>query len=372
VRQALEMARAAGVPSLNINGTINQLEAELVDLVESMAIATNRRVKWVGGRISRAPNSERMATSRLGRRRNPKKRGSNRFSILSSAPSKQGSAYILHEPDALAHAHRLQDGILLHTQQKWCYAGTVAAADMDESLERVVSSSYVILLQTHSVLKHAWPLLAVYQAALADVPIVCVLVAGGGYDFSTVEHHLKHLNKKIDADSLEQMSSVLSEWSPPRDVGDLRTRLFNLIPPLISVVYDPSGTPNQFAATIRDIHDKQDLMQLRHRRRSTSTDHEDKLRRRGSHLVGLGPGPGQVELAKTVSGRQGSKLARSPTVELEKAETCRRASHLPGLIARQTTHLGLARRPSKAIEPTLSPVTLGAIGRTASEEALSA
>jgi hypothetical protein len=48
---ALEQGRAmaARMPHLNINGTSNQLEASLVDLVEALAASTRRTCKWQGG-----------------------------------------------------------------------------------------------------------------------------------------------------------------------------------------------------------------------------------------------------------------------------------------------------------------------------------
>jgi hypothetical protein len=121
---------------------------------------------------------------------------------------------------------------------------------MHKCLECLASSTYVILLQTASVLMHPWPLLATYRASLAEVPLVCVAVAESGYDFGFVEHHLERLNERLGAAALEQMSMVLSEWTPPKTVSALQSKLFNVIPQIISVEYHPSGTRNELAATI--------------------------------------------------------------------------------------------------------------------------
>jgi hypothetical protein len=234
---------------------VNQLEAELVDLVESMAAVTKRTLKWSGGRVS----SRSMGKTSITSKRTPGQ-----------------SVYIIHEPDAHAHALRLRDAILLQTDKKdkkQCYIDIATSTEgMEVCLKRVASSGYVILLQTSAVLKHPWPLLAAYHADLASVPLVCVSVSAGGYEFGAVKHHRMHLSEQIDPAALEQMASVLSGWTPPRTVAELQSKLYKLIPHIISVVYHPYGSDNEFAATIRDIHDKQSLLQVRFRRRSTSSD----------------------------------------------------------------------------------------------------
>jgi hypothetical protein len=229
-----------------------------VDLVESMAAATKRSVKWSGGRISHGHNGGTCTTKQSTFRSRLKTRG-----LHSNSAGKQGSVYILHNPDALAHTLRLREAIV--TEGKRCYVGgnSTSAEDMKVCFEHVAGSDYVILLQTSTVLMHPWPLLATYHASLAGVPLVCVAVAEGGYEFGAMEHHLKHLSERLDQAALQQMASVLAGWTPPRTVTNLQSKLFSLIPQIISVVYHPSGTNNEIAATIRDIHDKQSLLQER-------------------------------------------------------------------------------------------------------------
>jgi hypothetical protein len=370
--------------------TANALEAELVDLVESMATATNRRLKWVGGRVRRLSKlprlSEEMSNSRFYRRimsngkvlkkkkpsssggwysrwfdssvtclatitpstsrRIPsaklpgflertlssqnfssrgecssrdKKRlsldrppsssrlpsfGRPSFNSISSFKNRRGttnplrpaptsvmggnhdSIYIIHHPDAIVHARKLQEGIVTQTQTKQCYVGTATGdEDMELKLERVASSAHVILLQTSMVLLHPWPLLAAFHAAVVGVPLACVSVADSGYDFDSVEYHLRHLDERLDAAELEHMSSVLSQWRPPRTIAALQSKLHSFIPPIISVVYNPDGTRNEFAATISDIQDKQRMMKTRSRARSYTFDDEEKMRRRSADAM---------------------------------------------------------------------------------------
>jgi hypothetical protein len=301
---AFSDSHAAKFAGVWIRRTANQLEAELVDLVESMAAATKRNVKWVGGRIAQGPTNDsldriserkpsRLSCTGLAPRR---VRCSGTASPAASGDTQSGVC-IVHEPDAHEHALRLQEGILRLTQTKQCYIGGPASnEDMQGCFERIARSSCAILVQTRSVLMHPWPLLATYYAALAEVPLICVVVDEGGYDFGRVEHHLGHLNERLDAAALEQMSSVMSGWTPKRTVAELQSKLFNFIPQIISVTYNPSGTRNKFAATISDINDKQGMMRSRFRRRIVSTEEQERFQRHQAQRP-----PGTIRLRSTKS-----------------------------------------------------------------------
>jgi len=208
--------------------------------------------------------------------------------VKNSIGSKQTSVYILHEPDATFLATRLRAGILAHTEATLCYLGIPTSdEEMAARLGRIPKVTYLIFLQTRNVLMHEWPLLAAYGAALAEAPMVCVAVDEGGYDFESIEHHLKHLNEELDDATVEHIHTVLSGWTPSRTFHSLQSKLFNVIPQIISVMFNPSGTDNEFVATITDIDDKQDLMQTRYRRRSNSFEDGERLRRRASRLSKL-------------------------------------------------------------------------------------
>jgi hypothetical protein len=116
--------------------------------------------------------------------------------------------------------------------------------EMVRRLETLVSSSpFVLLLQTRCVLSQPWALLTAYCAALTRTPITCVLVNNSGYDFGDATKHLEHLSERLEAASLEQLTNVLSQLSPPRTVTDLQEMLTSRIPHIISV--DPAGSDNE-------------------------------------------------------------------------------------------------------------------------------
>jgi hypothetical protein len=250
-------AHARRVPHLNINGTSNQLEAELIDLVECLAAATGRTCEWKGGlRLADALQQEHSLDSLSSPRR------FCRGLVHACSPRSAGShVAILHEPDAAADAARLQDGMQRTIGQRCDGSIPTTVEAMVHRLEKQVASSpYVLLLQTRGVLYQPWALLAAYRAALAGKSMACVVVSGSGYDFGGAKHHLETLSERLDAASLEQIVNVLSQFSPPRHLPALQRTLATLIPHIISVVYHPQGSDNELAATVHDIRDKQSLL----------------------------------------------------------------------------------------------------------------
>jgi hypothetical protein len=284
---ALEQGRAmsAQVPHLNINGTSNQLEAELVDLVECLAAATGRTCRWYGGSLmaqNQQPPSPRFGSRAVSE-------GLTYMVHRSSSSSKlvANNVTILHEPAAAAHAARLQQGMERTLGRRCETSLPTEVEEMVRGLEKIVAHSRcVLLLQTRDVLSQPWALLAAYRASLASIPITCVVVDGGGYDFDGAKQHLELLSERLDVVSLEQLSAVLSLLSLPStssrpsgffasrrsrsyDMTALQTQLASLIPQIISVVYNPEGSYNELTATVRDIRDKQRLLTRRTSRRTT-------------------------------------------------------------------------------------------------------
>jgi hypothetical protein len=272
-----------------------RLEAELVDLVECLAVATGRSCEWYGGSFV-GEHSMHQQSSWL-------PRFATRITSVDKADS---HVAILHEPDAAHHARRLCDAMYRKLAQRGDVSLPTTVDAMRQALEALVTSSpYVLLLQTASVLSQPWALLAAYWAALARLPIICVVVNDSGYDFGGAKEHLEHLSERLDAASLQQLTAVLSQLAQPHsrrrrssgiatpgcaggprrtssvlsvlarsnlarshtrgrsvthDVEAVQKRLASTIPHIISVVYDPEGGKNQLAATVRDICDKQRLL----------------------------------------------------------------------------------------------------------------
>ena len=267
--------------------TSNQLEAELVDLCESLAAATGRTLTWTGGSFDDTVRPEassrclrHAAVAKLSRRR--------------SANGGAWCVYILHAPEAEGHARRLKEGIEGTLAESCTLEAPTALDDSERFLERVARSKCVVVLQTRAVLTQPWALLAAYRASLAKVPMVCVLVSNSGYDFASAQQCLEGLSACLEAADIAQMRTVLSGWTPPGSLEALQARLSSIIPATISVLYDPEGTANALAATARDIRDKMRLLQTGQRHLPGDRPSGRRLLRRSHVELALTPSTAEV------------------------------------------------------------------------------
>lgn len=250
VRQALELGLTARQLEFNSNGTVNQIEAALVDLCETLGRATKRELKWTGGRlheskhwsvVGRLTSRQRFNTSELNHRRQ--------------------HVCVLYDSAHKSHALRLQKGMQDTLGLQSDVAMPTATDDLLERLANIVNAKFVLLVQTRGVLSQTFALLATYVADLHGVPVCCVTVRGGGYDFDGARDHLEHLDERLNAEAIAQLGHTLSRLQPPQQLSTLQTKLASLIPHMISVVYNPNGSVHELAATVTDVGDKYLLLQ---------------------------------------------------------------------------------------------------------------
>jgi len=308
VKHALDIGRASKVCQLNIDGTANHLEAELVDLVECFAAVTDRECpRWHGGRqgdlvhFDGRPSHAKISISSLRlamRRVKPvrtiavlKKRLSSRradstgsdIAEHSRGPTRKKSgrgassepsvvretAYLVHSDDNINDALRLREGFKRVTG-KACHAKVPTDVDgMVSCLKRLRKSRCVMLLQTADVLSHPWALLATYTACVDQIPLLCVVVEDAGYDFGEARAYLEHLEEHLNDEARDQMMQILTLMELPPDLDRLKKVLVLTIPNIISVVYAPDGTTNGLIATVHDILDKRTLLRSRIKREHT-------------------------------------------------------------------------------------------------------
>ena len=213
-----------------MNGTANQVEAQLKDLVERLAESIGRPIQWTDGKAAQK--------------------------------ARKRSYYIAyHAGVAGTHATRLQEAIC-HLMHARSFEAATSTDGIEAHLMDVQRSDFMILLQTSGVMSQPYVLLAAYWATLHNIPIVCVVVEGSGYVFASAKQHLEHLSSWLDADALEQVRTVLTNAAPRHaaSINALQSRLSNILPSLISVSYNPVGSANELAGTARDIMDKHDAL----------------------------------------------------------------------------------------------------------------
>ena len=251
---------------VNINGTSNQLEAQLVDLVEHMAVVTGRPTVMWNGLGSSSPHKKPQKVSKGGWRK-----GWLGDHQRAKESADAAGVYLVHHPDASSHALRLKGAIEPVLDEECVRDIPSSDEDTRRCLERIATCKLLVVLQTKGVLAQPWTLLSIYQAYACEKPIVPVLVEGYGYDFMGACKELSQLETSLDAETQARMTAVLAGLTLPAEVHthavhgregerasvqSLQQTLSGLVPNLISVVYDPTGSANELAATARDVRDK--------------------------------------------------------------------------------------------------------------------
>ena len=105
-------------------------------------------------------------------------------------------------------------------------------------------------LQTDSVLLRPWCILEVIAAFNASVPIVALVLRGKGYDFADSQKLLTFLDTELDRRNPGACDLLRAHDVDPTDAAFI---LSQLIPNIISIELDSSGSENMLEATIKDI-----------------------------------------------------------------------------------------------------------------------
>ena len=222
VKQALEAdvfgrARAGSVPTLNLSSTSNQLEAQLVDLVGEMTTAGRPQLEW----------SQRLIEPT---RQLPEAREGDRSARLRAR--RKGACAAATGGAADDARAGVQPGGAGSRRGRRHRAGPRGG------LARELSDNAPDTRSARSAVDMARP----YQAHLACLPLVCVLVEGSGYDFDAARQRLRSLEAQMDASALDEMREVLACLSPPTEISTLQAVLEEVLLSLISVSFHPSGT----------------------------------------------------------------------------------------------------------------------------------
>ena len=123
--------------------------------------------------------------------------------------------------------------------------------DLRELLEQVRESDVLLFFQSRSVLERPYCLLELHTAVTAGVPIVAVNVRGGNeYSHADAEHLLRYLDTELEARN-PGASRLLQKHGV--DLTELAHTLSGIVPNLISIEFNPSGSRLNLAASLLDI-----------------------------------------------------------------------------------------------------------------------
>ena len=127
----------------------------------------------------------------------------------------------------------------------------------------VVNSDVLLLVQTKNVLTRPWCLLELYTAVRNNVPVLPLVVEGGGYDFHQARMLLGRLETALEEanpGATQTLRELLADGvvpvppnTEPPSISDMSARLSTTIPFLISGQYDPAASDKQHEASMQDI-----------------------------------------------------------------------------------------------------------------------
>ena len=250
----LKQARGPGYRPLvfHPHGTDNALIADATDLVDAMAEATSRQLRWSESQLSSPPS--RFAVS-LRRRAQRASFGAGDYAF-----------FLCHYRDEAGCHARLLQLKLIEVLGQPVYLDATDADDITRSIsEGVAHCECLLLLQTKGILHRPFCLLEILEAVRLGIPIVPIAIEGCGYDFDEAralcEGTPAELRAKLEAASPGALAAVARRLTPPVSI-DQASRLLATalatIPPIIAVSFDPAASENHLLAVVRDIREKKE------------------------------------------------------------------------------------------------------------------
>ena len=259
----LEQARGPGYRPLvfHPHGTDNALIADATDLVDAMAEATSRQLRWIESSTQRSSSTppgstrERTGPFAVSLRRRPRR-----------APfdATDYAFFLCHYRDEAGCHARLLQLKLIEVLGQPVYLDATDADDISRIVEEgVANCECLLLLQTKGILHRPFCLLEILEAVRLGIPIVPIVIEGCGYDFDEArtlcEGTPAELRAKLEAASPGALAAVARRLTPPVSI-DQASRLLATalatIPPIIAVSFDPAASDNHVVAVVKDVSEK--------------------------------------------------------------------------------------------------------------------
>ena len=124
--------------------------------------------------------------------------------------------------------------------------------DLSRLREAVLQSDVLVLLQSAHVLERPWCLIELVTALDNRIPIVPVTLTTGqhSYDFAASSRFLQSLGTELEKRNPGAAKLLLDNGV---DVVDCAHKLSAVIPNIISVDFNPSGSRNNIMACLLDV-----------------------------------------------------------------------------------------------------------------------
>jgi len=232
----------------------NAMVATMKDVVERMAKATGRELKWKGtaGHSHHKLEREEKKKSRFRIIRNHvHKTMSNRFSwsaglVVSEVNNKGSTVFVCcSRDDAVSHARVLRSELQMKLGRSCAIGGG------DETDRWIEESQLGVVLLTKRLLENPIALFEAWGLVQEQTPIVTVAITGGGYDYelasavyADLPAHLTKLGK------VDELARLLPDGVTVADVG---TKLDSTLTSIIALPWTPAASKNQLDALVDDI-----------------------------------------------------------------------------------------------------------------------
>jgi len=158
-----------------------------------------------------------------------------------------------NESLAASSARMLQSSLQEHFGETRWRIVLGCASEAGLGLE-VANASVIVLLQTARVLHRANVVMQLYEARTREMPLMCLLVSRGGYDFNLARSLVTNLAGSMEIDELATLRSLLLDRGAriPAVASALETSVLKII----SIPFEPSGTESDLRAFLELFSDR--------------------------------------------------------------------------------------------------------------------
>ncbi|KAL3927816.1 MAG: hypothetical protein SGPRY_002660 [Prymnesium sp.] len=236
----------------------NVMLATMKDVVERLASATGRPIKWEGRKlpkIKRAKSGERRWSARLlrlprmvsGRVRRMSATWGER--TLSQEVGNKGSSIFIccSRDDATSHARVLRSELEIKLGRACAIGGGKDTASLLEE------SHMIIVLLTRRFLCDPFALFESWKALQFGLPIVTIALTGAGYDYAEAAAFYSDLPNALEAARPGATAEIEELLPAGMSTSELGEQLYGALTAIIALSWAPASSRNHLDALVDDI-----------------------------------------------------------------------------------------------------------------------
>ena len=223
----------------NSHANDSALLATMKDLVEKMAEVTNRKIEW--------SDAQRTSTRRSNSSTNLKKPAGDGADDENDPNQECAVMVCCSRQDALQHARVLRSELEAKIDRRCAVGGLPVSSSL------IAQSDLVVALLTKQFVSDTSTLVEVWTALKKGVPVVTVMVAGGGYSYeeaSAAYNNLATALDRMEEGASAKLQSKLPDGVTVAHVGEM---IHSQLTAIIAILWSPNGTKNHLNAVLDDV-----------------------------------------------------------------------------------------------------------------------